>query len=45
VPRDITHALEAGFIDYITKPIKVRAFLEALDAALILSQKNCKLLE
>jgi CheY-like chemotaxis protein/two-component sensor histidine kinase len=45
VPRDIAHALEAGFIDYITKPIKVRAFLEALDAALILSQKNCKLLE
>jgi CheY-like chemotaxis protein len=45
VPRDITHALEAGFIDYITKPIKVRAFLEALDAALILSQKNCNPLE
>jgi CheY-like chemotaxis protein len=45
VPRDITHALEAGFVDYITKPIKVRAFLEALDAALILSQKNCPPLE
>ena len=45
VPRDISHALEAGFIDYLTKPIKVRAFLEALDAALILSQKNCKTLE
>jgi CheY-like chemotaxis protein len=40
VPRDIQHALAAGFVDYITKPIKVNAFLQALDAALLLSQRN-----
>ena len=34
VPRDITRGLEAGFFDYITKPIKVTAFMEALDVAL-----------
>jgi CheY-like chemotaxis protein len=39
VPRDIQHALAAGFVDYITKPIKVSCFVVALDAALLLSQK------
>ncbi len=38
VPRDIARALEAGFLSYLTKPIKVNQFMEALDAALILSQ-------
>ncbi|WP_370446389.1 PAS domain S-box protein [Glaciimonas sp. PCH181] len=34
VPRDIQKGLEAGFFRYLTKPIKVNAFMEALDAAL-----------
>jgi signal transduction histidine kinase/ActR/RegA family two-component response regulator len=34
VPRDIERALEAGFFNYLTKPIKVGEFMEALDAAL-----------
>ena len=40
VPRDITRAIEAGFLNYLTKPIKVNQFMEALDAALIVSQKG-----
>lgn len=40
VPRDIERGMEAGFLDYITKPIKVSAFLESLDAALALSRQN-----
>ncbi|MDZ7583774.1 MAG: response regulator, partial [Thiobacillus sp.] len=31
---DIENALAAGFFNYLTKPIKVNAFLEALDVAL-----------
>jgi PAS domain S-box-containing protein len=34
VPHDIERALEAGFFNYLTKPIKVGQFMEALDAAL-----------
>lgn len=34
VPRDIEKALEAGFSNYLTKPIKVNEFMEALDVAL-----------
>jgi PAS domain S-box-containing protein len=37
VPRDIEKALEAGFLSYLTKPIKVNQFMEALDAALLLA--------
>ncbi len=32
-PRDIARGLDAGFFRYLTKPIKVREFLETLDAA------------
>jgi CheY-like chemotaxis protein len=39
VPRDIEKALEAGFFDYLTKPIKVHHFMEALDAGLKFSQQ------
>jgi CheY-like chemotaxis protein len=39
VPRDIEKALEAGFFNYITKPIKVSQFMEALDVALESSRK------
>ncbi len=38
VPRDIERALEAGFFNYLTKPIKVTQFMDALDAALKFSQ-------
>ena len=38
VPRDIERALDAGFFNYLTKPIKVDQFMDALDAALIFSQ-------
>ncbi len=33
-PRDIEESLEAGFFSYLTKPIKVGLFMQALDAAL-----------
>ena len=38
VPRDIAKAMEAGFECYLTKPIKVNQFMEALDTALSVSQ-------
>jgi CheY-like chemotaxis protein len=38
VPRDIEKALEAGFFNYLTKPIKVGQFMSALDLALKHSQ-------
>ena len=34
IPRDIEKGLEAGFFDYITKPIMVEEFMHALDRAL-----------
>ena len=34
VPRDIARGLEAGFFRYLTKPIKVNEFMNALDIAL-----------
>ncbi len=34
VPRDVEKALEAGFFNYLTKPIVVSQFMAALDAAL-----------
>jgi PAS domain S-box-containing protein len=34
VPRYIEMGLDAGFFDYLTKPIKVNLFMEALDVAL-----------
>jgi len=34
MPRDIAKGLVAGFFSYLTKPIKVNEFMEALDAAL-----------
>ena len=40
VPRDIEKSLEAGFSNYLTKPIKVNEFMAALDAALILSKNT-----
>jgi signal transduction histidine kinase/ActR/RegA family two-component response regulator len=34
IPRDIEKGLEAGFFNYLTKPIKVTQFMDALDVAL-----------
>ena len=34
MPLDITKGLEAGFFRYLTKPIEVNEFMEALDMAL-----------
>jgi len=34
VPRDIARGLEAGFFNYLTKPIRVDQFMAALEAAL-----------
>ena len=34
MPRDIEHGLERGFFRYLTKPIKVKEFMDTLDAAL-----------
>jgi len=34
MPRDIERGLAAGFFSYLTKPIKVNEFMEALNAAL-----------
>jgi signal transduction histidine kinase/ActR/RegA family two-component response regulator len=34
VPNDVEKSLQAGFFDYLTKPIRVQAFMDALDVAL-----------
>jgi signal transduction histidine kinase/ActR/RegA family two-component response regulator len=34
MPRDIAKGLEAGFFSYLTKPIRVKEFMQAVDAAL-----------
>ncbi|OLP04872.1 PAS/PAC sensor hybrid histidine kinase [Rhodoferax antarcticus ANT.BR] len=38
MPRDIERGLAAGFFRYLTKPIRVTEFMEALDAGLALAQ-------
>ena len=38
MPRDIKKGLEAGFFRYLTKPIKVDEFMDALDRALEFSE-------
>jgi PAS domain S-box-containing protein len=40
VPHDIERALQSGFFHYITKPIVVGRFMEALDAALLFSKET-----
>jgi PAS domain S-box-containing protein len=37
MPRDIEKGLNAGFLRYLTKPIKVNEFLDALDVAMDLA--------
>jgi CheY-like chemotaxis protein len=40
VPRDVEKGLKAGFLRYLTKPIKIDEFMDALDAVLAKSDKN-----
>jgi len=40
VPRDIEKGLEAGFFRYLTKPIRVHEFMNALDVALLHAAKT-----
>ena len=39
MPRDIQSSLEAGFFRYLTKPIKVKEFMDTLNAALALAEE------
>jgi PAS domain S-box-containing protein len=39
MPRDIATGLEAGFFRYLTKPIKVKDFMDTLNAALAFAEK------
>ena len=34
MPQDVERGMAAGFFSYLTKPIKVKEFMDALDAAL-----------
>jgi hypothetical protein len=40
MPSDIKKGKEAGFLRYITKPIKVDEFMDAINAALKLTEEN-----
>jgi len=40
MPRDVERGLKAGFFRYITKPIKVNEFMEALDVAMEFAGKD-----
>jgi PAS domain S-box-containing protein len=40
MPSDIKKGLEAGFFRYLTKPIKVDEFMDALNVALEFAEKN-----
>ena len=40
MPSDIEKGIEAGFYRYLTKPIKVREFMDTLNAALEFSEKE-----
>ena len=40
MPRDIAKGLKAGFFRYLTKPIKVKEFMDTLNAALEFAEKQ-----
>jgi PAS domain S-box-containing protein len=40
MPRDIQRGLDAGFFRYLTKPIKVSHFMEALNVALAFAEES-----
>ena len=39
MPRDIKNGLDAGFFRYLTKPIKLNEFMDALNVALEFAEK------
>ena len=43
IPRDIENGLEAGFFSYLTKPIKVKEFMDSLDVALNFAKEEAAL--
>jgi len=40
MPRDIEKGLEAGFFRYLTKPIKIKEFMETLEEALDIAEES-----
>ena len=42
MPRDIQASLEAGFFRYLTKPIKVKEFMDTLNAAFALAEETSR---
>jgi signal transduction histidine kinase/AmiR/NasT family two-component response regulator len=40
MPRDVERGMEAGFVRYLTKPIKLPEFMDALDVALKFAQTH-----
>jgi PAS domain S-box-containing protein len=40
MPRDIANGLDAGFFSYLTKPIKVKDFMDTLNTALEFAEKR-----
>jgi CheY-like chemotaxis protein len=40
LPRDVARGMEAGFFRYLTKPVKVDEFMEALDMGLMLADTH-----
>jgi CheY-like chemotaxis protein len=42
MPHDITRGLSAGFFRYLTKPIKVKEFMETLDLAFRSHRHDCR---
>jgi PAS domain S-box-containing protein len=40
VPRDIEKGMDAGFFRYLTKPIRVHEFMDALDVALLYAAEH-----
>ncbi len=40
IPHDIAHGLEAGFFQYLTKPVRVDDFMQALDTALAFAESG-----
>jgi len=43
MPHDVRRGMEAGFFDYLTKPIRVEAFMASMNVALEASQKGAGL--
>src|ERR1039458_800114 len=40
MPSDIKRGLDAGFFNYLTKPLKIGEFLHGLDTALAFARKS-----